>query len=246
MSITFRSLGRGDKFGYLLLTEPCEDYHDYMYRRGYHNYVHGRAGEFETYGDGLVQHSGDYPVALEHFGDFCASLGAFMLEADKKDRVRVMERLRFTFDVPYDLKGKVAFLLGLKYDESKERYYSLDTHRGECKVSASPSKQYDKRWHRIPSDAGKVEWAWSVLFPDDLSEPALRRYAMRNAFCTCVREAGGWVDKYAREFIGLSGEDNSETNQAYHLLRLTVEAASSIEHAESTLSCYKNNMGLTV
>lgn len=46
-------------------------------------------------------------------------------------------------------RADVAFCAGLRYDEDKKRYYSLN----QRKVSASESKKHDKRWKEVPAYA---------------------------------------------------------------------------------------------
>ena len=58
-----------DKYGYLFDTEAFTmsttvSHHFRMY---------------ETYGDGLCQHSGDWPITNEYFADYLASLATAML-----------------------------------------------------------------------------------------------------------------------------------------------------------------------
>jgi hypothetical protein len=99
------------------------------------------AGAYFTYGDGLVQHSPDWPVQAESLGDFCASLATHLL-SHPEDTAMVAGN--WPQEDRYS-RETITFLAGLKYQEEKQRWYSLRDN----KVSASESKRHDKRWEKI-------------------------------------------------------------------------------------------------
>lgn len=96
-----------------------------------------------TYGDSIVQHSGEFPVIADAFNDWLASLTAYLLE-NPEDVAIVAKHW------PHPLcRQRIKFFAGLKYREDKTQYYSSSLQ----KVSSAESKRNDKRWDVVPSYA---------------------------------------------------------------------------------------------
>jgi hypothetical protein len=137
----FASISHSNKIGYCIDgNSRFSDYRENAFlRRDFRM--------FDTYGDGLVQHSPDIPVSEEYAIDFLESLAAALLDDDQ---------------LAYDLVHKfndglhtdgIKFAAGLVYNEAKDawpnklRYFSVS----ERKVTRSESKRHDKRYTELRS-----------------------------------------------------------------------------------------------
>lgn len=156
MSIRFKfpSIGRPE-FAYAVNTE-------YDYSRSNGRPLWDHAYEFQTYGDGLTQHSHEYRVQVEQMADFCASFADFLLQPrEAEERSRIQEAC-FSFPWRETYIKDLEFCFSVRYDEKKpHRWYSKRARKiaaKEPKVSLSEASE----WAKIP------EWA-------DGSAPAIAR-----------------------------------------------------------------------
>ena len=110
--------------------------------------------QYETYGDGLVQHSGAWVPPVSQLTDACLSLTAAII-ADPRNELwfsfrRVIEASESDF---------VPFALTVTYTEGKTRYFSLTERR-----ITSADKRHDRRYLRIePRHDGSPTSAWHIL-----------------------------------------------------------------------------------
>ena len=141
----FVSLEHPDTTAYLVQKAP-----DFSTRNRYAIGVAEWAFQYDTYGDGLIQHACEIGVPLERMGDFLASLTTHLLSVphDVEETVKYWPTPELSISY-----HEVRFLLNLHYDLDKTRYFNLD----EGKVSSSESKRHDKRWAVVP------EWANGTL-----------------------------------------------------------------------------------
>ena len=105
--------------------------------------VHYDVFEFQTYGDGLIQHSPEYASGIGWTYDFLLSVAnhLFYNQGDA-------QLLSGSFFWPSPIqRSEIKFLAGLKFNPEKVEYYSPS----EMKVSRSGSKQWDRRWSTIPT-----------------------------------------------------------------------------------------------
>ncbi len=95
---------------------------------------------FQTYGDGLIQHSGDWSITVEYLADYLASLALAMSEDEE-----LLENASWVLSQrPSD--KEIAFAASVVWKEGvKTRYFSVK----QMKVSASPEKSHDKRFEEI-------------------------------------------------------------------------------------------------
>jgi hypothetical protein len=98
---------------------------------------------YETYGDGLCQHSGDWCVTLEYLADYLASLATAMLPNEELTREVLYVVTR------HPDRDKIDFAASVVWKESdndygKRRYYSI----GERKIKGRAA-QYDTRYKEI-------------------------------------------------------------------------------------------------
>jgi len=101
---------------------------------------------YDTYGDGLCQHSPDWSVQLDHLADYLASLAQAMLADDE-----LAQNCLFTFSRRPSVKA-IEFAASVKFKASEEKDW-LKSRRWfsakELKVSKAPSKEHDKRYEEV-------------------------------------------------------------------------------------------------
>lgn len=100
---------------------------------------------FQTYGDGLVQHSNEIPFQRERLEDFLGSLAVAIAEAQEPERTEILKILSKHWPRTNQNKGKILFALSLKCKAEKTVYVNMD----ECKTSFSSVKVHDRRWDAI-------------------------------------------------------------------------------------------------
>lgn len=128
---TFQSLGR-----------PPVGYRFGRYEYGQSQGIASVAQEFQTYGDGLVQHSPSSPVHPENFYDFLISLAAKIVEDPSETVIEVIDSAW-----PRELSYKeVVAALKVKDKEGVVQYY--DTR--DYTVSRSAGKMHDRRYEKVP------------------------------------------------------------------------------------------------
>jgi hypothetical protein len=189
--------------------------------------------EYQTYGDGMTQHSMELAVHRNELLDFLVSLAI----AASKDS-EIVDHLSDYINWPDDIcKDRIEFFSGLKYDENKVRYYN----GVDLKVSTSESKRHDKRWEEVPSWAdGSVESVcqfvnrsyWACL--DRFSAYLQVRDAMNYG------SVEGWNIGYPSE----KDQDFSNVHSAYYILDNLVRAKRMQESAKRGLECLRYNMRL--
>ena len=133
----FASLKHPEAYGYAYDTEVMD----------LHATVNDHFRQFETCGDGMIQHSRDWSITREFLPDYLYSLAQSLLTDEE-----LANTVRFTLSNGPDVKSiefaaSVVFKPqeGCELYEVKNRYYSME----ECKVTANDAKRYDKRYARV-------------------------------------------------------------------------------------------------
>jgi hypothetical protein len=205
--------------------EICEDsthFWDTAYRHG--PILSLGAGVYDTYGDGMVQHSPLYSAGQGHFTDFCLSLTQHLLDHPEAE-------ISSTHLFRHDLSDTVLnFLAGIRHNSEKRTWFSIT----DLKVSASTSKQYDKRWMMVPDYVdGSVAGAY-YLWHMGNDRPVmswLELYAMQDRFwlALCHHRASGadWESKITKWHEELKGDHM----QALRGLRTVIAAREKLENA---------------
>ncbi len=145
---------------------------------------------FQTYGDGLIQHSTDWPVTAEFLGDFLASFAVAMMEDEE-----LLDRAKYSLaDRPSDQAIEFAATVVWK-ENPKTRYFSAQ----EMRISSNPNKRHDKRYQELRDfHDGSPNSIFRVLIPE---------YAHgMEAYCyaTAIRD---WLLKSGdRPYMELPGE----------------------------------------
>ena len=133
----FASIANSAKFGYSFDSDKWE------YRAN--PFLTQKFRMFETMGDGMTQHSHDWPVTEEYAIDYLFSLAVILLEDEEiasnyshmfHAQPR-MDSLRFAASLVFDPEKDK--------DWNKKRYYSMS----ELKVSRNPKLQYDTRYKEL-------------------------------------------------------------------------------------------------
>jgi hypothetical protein len=183
-------------------------------QRGYavdrDNYSSGgceaRFRRFDTYGDGLIQHSGMYGVMPEDLTDFLESLAVHLHEnLSDAEYLGWIFRSRVSND-------EMDFLMKIKYDEEKPKLMSLKHQKvikPDAKVKASEAGDYEP----VPSS---LDGTYQGMF---LTLRKCQRYSWMSQFqCLVLHEAirdhfkgQYWQDE---EFMLLWSKD--QTAAFYH------------------------------
>lgn len=226
MYFKFASIARPE-YGYAINTDR------------YESARHGRplsvwAREFQTYGDGMIQHSPDYHVQVDHISDFCASLAAYLLALpDQEKRGEMLRGLRVYWPDHADRRN-LAFAYSLKYDEKKrDRYYCLS----DRKVSSAESKRHDRRWEQIPEWAdGSVEAMVRIIAPSCHDFLTVYQYYI-DAFHFIYSLEHGW-SKYPEELLNIDQHARGPFEAVTGILdawRALLSAGSAVENYRKQL-----------
>ncbi|GAC1495712.1 MAG: hypothetical protein NVS1B6_00100 [Steroidobacteraceae bacterium] len=190
---------------------------------------------FDTYGDGLCQHSPEWTVPVEFLTDYLASLAAAAL----KDRELALA-MRYTInrglqrDISYDFASKVIHKEPVAPQTYlPRRYFSRDLR----KISASDKCRHDKRYEEIDSGMDgsplgmlrvlrESHWDW------------LETYG-------CMYGMALWFGRVHDRSIGypadlldataFSGDRARELDQAYTLCLKVIEGHQAFRYVEEAL-----------
>lgn len=118
----------------------------YVYKNDheYHankNHLWDKLYEFDSYGDGTTQHSPLCLVVSYNGLDSIASWAKYLVE--HRETWNDLDLYDFR---PLTNISTVKFFQSLRYNEKKPVYYNAN----DLKKSSAGSKQYDKRWEKIP------------------------------------------------------------------------------------------------
>ncbi len=189
----FASIAQPEKYGFA---------YDNSYEFNKKGSVNPDFRVYQTYGDGLTQHSGDWGITPEYFTDFMWSLAEAMLQDDE-----LTEKIRFTLErgpsrEELNFAATVIFKArdeGSSY-EKKTRYFSMD----ELKISTSPSKQFDTRYKELKSWCdGSPEAMFRILRPNEYAS-GLEHFQVAHAINKWTFQPGNTLSciGYAGEMVG--------------------------------------------
>jgi hypothetical protein len=182
--IVFRSLGN-QNIAYTAHDDSVDNWHSYW--KDQHHRIGGWCGQFDTYGDGLTQHSPETPVRKENMADYLASLAQHLL--DNPESIEVVSR---KFGCGANVRF-VRFMAGVRFNEKKPQFYN----RSELKVTSSASKRHDRRWEEVPSWAdGSADALWRLTYQDYWS--TLERYCAAHALYELAQDEniGTYIPHY--------------------------------------------------
>ena len=203
----FESLTR-DGIGYAW----SSDYHSFD--NGYFNQpgrcIAPEANEFQTYNDGMIQHSPLWCVSSDNIQDFLVSLLIFLKGCHGTEELETVSQRWPNDDISRD---RVKFYESLKYDP--EKYKQTLYNNETMKKSNAESKRHDRRWEEIPNFADGSFMAVFRFFLESHNS-ALDRYAKYQN----IRRIMGWpwVDENdLKDWIGfdIATNKNKHFRQAY-------------------------------
>lgn len=148
MRVKFKSFKQPDKYGYSYDTDAWDT----------RAQVSASFQQFQTFGDGLTQHSREYPITRDYMGDYLASL-AVAMQTDSE----LVNAVSYTL-TSGPRAGYIAFAASVIYKDSdqwdKPRWFSLS----EKKITTSKAKEHDKRYQRVQKEHdGSPEAIYSMV-----------------------------------------------------------------------------------
>lgn len=183
--------------------------------------------QYETYGDGTVQHSGEWCAQWEALTDVCLSITRAIC-ADPKNKA--WQQLAYVFHSISD--ETLAFVQTIKYREDKWQWFNM----AERKVSASESKQHDRRWERVePWMDGKASACLSILLNANNGVDWLGKLYIADD----LRQSMGfplWEEMF-KPVTELTGD----WHQAFRAFRMASEAISKLDYAQRASESAEGN-----
>jgi len=189
--------------------------------------------EFETYGDGMTQHSPRRLVYPVNAIDFFASFARFLLD----NRSAWTELDRFDYNHNMVNRKDVEFFLKLKYDPDKRVYYNPS----ELKKSTAESKGYDKRWFEVPTWAdGSMDAVFSFTCKSFYT--FLERFRVFNQVRELIYEIDGsyrLVD--SEKYFQMDHDTWRHLKDAISVIEYIYQSVWQSQAAESAFSCLSHN-----
>lgn len=224
MLVKFPSLAKPDEIGYA--------YDSMAFTHSSTAQIKDYLRAYETYGDGLTQHSGDWGITREQFTDFCASCASYLAhERDIKLAENIMSLTAWNEPKP----ELIAFAASIIYSEKKRWYYSLQLQQ----KSTAESKRHDRRWFEVPCWAdGSPEAVRRLLWED--WHDGIKMYAITAGIHDWCYEQGVTWDWPAR-VLGWETDFRKarEMNQAYTLMRTAAKALVELRNVEQAVEEFK-------
>jgi hypothetical protein len=225
----FKSLGQSAEYAYSYDSTAWDS----------HAPIESHFRVFKNYGDGLTAHSPDWSITVDLLSDYLMSLAAAMLEDDELAR-----DLFYTIWRRPDAKH-IAWAASVIYKKPKDgeygkpRYFSAK----EMKVSASPSKQYDKRYEEVRDvHDGSANSIFRILVGEYAD--GMEKYATASAVRDWLMEHDGYMELPA-EFLKWFNGDREKARQlrdAYEACKHVTEAYRLRSAVESSLENYKRRI----
>lgn len=140
--VTFKSVSQGNVR--YVVTKGHYDHNDSNFYSSPGSYVSNTCLQYDTFGDGEVQHTPEYLVPAQQIEDFMVSLALYISDNHSSELFKVLEHLE-----PHGIsEPQIKFLYNLKPNSNgKPTYINLQ----ETKKTTA-DKQYDKRWEKLDSD----------------------------------------------------------------------------------------------
>ncbi len=227
----FNSIARPNEFGFSYDTDCYGS-----------STVSDRFRMFQTYGDGLIQHSSDFAITWAYAPDYLAALATAMLTDEE-----LVSHVAFTLD-----KGRMTqefeFAAGVVFKETdreygKGRFYSME----ERKVSSSQAKRHDKRYFEIaPWMDGSPDAIYRMVLPEWAD--GIHRYVIAESLRDWVLAQDSKRGLYmplAATFLKLENGDRDyaqSMRSAYNACLLLIRAYQMRTEAESHLGNVTRSM----
>ena len=183
--------------------------------------------QFDTYGDGLIQHSGAFCSQWSNLTDVCLSLTAAVLADPLNPSWKQLDMIfRGTS------KALIEFVRTIKFREDKDQWFSLS----ERKLTTSKSKQFDRRWEKVESWMdGSAGASVSIILKDESHIDWLQKLA----WAQDVREAYSYSDweetfKPVKDLTG-------DWYAAFTAIRQVAEAIRLLDNLRRQMECALTN-----
>jgi hypothetical protein len=222
----FASVQHPDKYGYAFDSEAWSS-------RGAE--VSQYFQMFETYNDGLCQHSSAWPITREFMADYMASLATVLMTIDPREEDNagnLIQRLSYDF-TRTPRAGAIEFAASVVFKgverpdgtesgyEKKKRWYSMELQQ----ISSAPVKQYDKRFVEVePWNNGTPKAIFRMLQTEYAS--GLDTYALAETLRDWVHALpeGAYSGRYmfmplASELLEWFQDDKDRREKAQNLRR---------------------------
>jgi hypothetical protein len=193
--------------------------------------------QFETYGDRLIQHSGDWSATFDFLTDYCASLAdAMMTNPD------LVQAVSGTFYAGLD-SAEIPFAASVVWRESdgdwsKRRYVSM-----RLRKVGNKTKEHDKRYVEINRYMDGSCASILRLICGDYTT-GLSRYLKREAVRLWAGEQKvhpGYGEGWNEYFDG-DWHKNNALRGAVNACRSQIDAAQSLLSAQDSLNNYKERL----
>lgn len=195
---------------------------------------------YESNGDGLIQHSGDWAVTLEYLTDYLASLASAMLPNEELTREVMYVVCR------RPSRDKIEFAASVVWKDSdndygKRRYYSIK----EFKVKGRAA-QYDTRYSELNKYQDGSRASIYKIVTSDYAD-GLERFQNWDA----IREWEGEQKKHillgegAPEWFGGDYSKYARLRNALASCRFIADAYQFRLNAESNLENYRHHVKVT-
>jgi len=244
----------GTRVKFLSLKEPLK--YGYVYDTDAYDFsgsfcFHQHFRMCETYGDvhengSYTQHSGDWPVQVEHIADFLASLASYILTHSgeeiealvsyvSSDAMRRPHRKEIEFAASVIFKPKSAE----EPWEKTRRYYSVE----ERKISTVSAKRYDTRYKEVQQwNDGSADAIYRMLIPSYANAmdffsyaTAIREWCQEDIAAKDRPYFYGHVAQFLKWFDG-DAHRARELYYAYNALTAIVESFQARHQAEMHLN----------
>ena len=239
----FASIANSVKFGYSFDSDKWE------YRQN--PFLTQKFRMFETMGDGMTQHSHDWPVTEEFVIDYLFSLAGVLLEdAELSNHYGHMFHVQPRLD---SLKFAASLIFDPEKDKewNKKRYYSMS----EEKVSRNPKLQYDTRYKELNEyHTGTAESILALVTPEH--SDGLERWQYADAVRNWVAEnlKKGYMEmaavqlKWFEEAKRIRGSQADQYQMArdfrdaFEACQAAVDSHAGYRRATSYVECYRNEL----
>jgi hypothetical protein len=231
MIFNFKSIANNAKFAYRWNSEDF-DVRATEYR------LHDSLKMFETYGDGMTQHSPEYYVQKEHLVDCLYSLAAYLLSNEE-----AAQTVYFRMKLPGSVtQAEVKFFMGLKYNAERIEYYNPQ----DRKVSKNEKYRHDKRWFEVQSWAdGTLKNVYRLMLSHNgYSSGLLDRIAVLIGIRKAMYQLTGdypWIDVEDYGFLDEKADYNT-VETVYEAVVSVIEAHHKLKWVADCVSNYSGRI----
>lgn len=222
------------------IARPAE--YGYAYDSSKHEYdapIDSHFRMYQTYGDGVIQHSYDWPVTWDHFADYCGSLAAAMVADEELTAHLVYTFLSCRVDPrSFEFAAGVVFkpLSADEPWERKPRYFSVS----ERKITSSPAREFDKRYRRVENWCdGSAAAIFRMVCPEYAD--GLEKYQVAAALYDWTRadDSRPWMPRPS-EFLKITQNDLDKSVAIENAWNACVSLCRAYEARQTAIAAINN------